>query len=116
MTPEPRKKVAALIWLAIDPRTGEPEALAALLAIRRLNVSLDELKLALGNAANRETVVERAPEFLDPIFPFGRHKGKRVSEIPTAYLMWVLDNTSVTGTLATQIELAIAGAKGKAAA
>ena len=26
----------------------------------------------------------------DPIIPFGKHKGKAVSECPTAYLDWLL--------------------------
>ncbi len=108
-----RKKVAAMIWLAIDPRTAEAEAIAALLGIRRMKVSLDELKLALGNAAIRETVVERVPEFIDPVMPFGKHKGKRLSAISKeapGYLAWILDNTEVKEFLAGQIELALAGA------
>lgn len=73
---EPRKKLASMIWLAIDPRTPEPEAQAALAGIRRMNASLDELKLALGNAATEVRVVERTPEFVDPVITFGKYSGK----------------------------------------
>jgi len=102
--------VASMIWLAIDPRTPDAEAIASLQAIRRMNVSLDELKLALGNAAARVEVVEKVPEFVDPVMPFGKHKGKRLTEIASTapgYLHWLLDNADLKDFLANQVELAL---------
>jgi hypothetical protein len=123
---EPRKKLAAMIWMAVDPRTSEPEATAALLGIRRLNPTLDELKLALGNAATEVRIVERTPEFVDPVCPFGKYGAKstkpmKLSEIASehpAYLPAILARQDEPGNtwiindwLRNQIELAILNAK-----
>jgi hypothetical protein len=35
--------------------------------------------------------------------PFGRHKGKEISEIPPDYLEWVSDNLTISGDLADEI-------------
>lgn len=107
---EPDKKIATMIWLAVDPRTPEGEAVASLQALRRMNVSLNELKLALGNAAAQVQVVEKTPEFLDPVQPWGKFKGKRLSEIAREkpdYLHWMLDKCNLSEFLATQVELAL---------
>lgn len=38
--------------------------------------------------------------------PFGKHRGKQLSEIPDSYLMWILDNVeSLSPTLRYAIEL-----------
>ena len=113
---EVRKRVASMIWMAIDPRTPEPEAVAAISAIRRMNVSIDELKLARGNAASRVEVVERVPEFTDPEMVFGKWKGRRLSQIAMAapgYLHWLLTSGVAKGYLVEQVELCLAGAKPK---
>jgi hypothetical protein len=35
--------------------------------------------------------------------PFGRHKGKEISEIPPDYLEWISDNLTISGDLADEI-------------
>ncbi len=103
-------KLAAMIWMAIDQRTPEGEATAALLALRRMEVSMDDLKAALGTASQRIIVVEKVPEFLNPEMPFGKHKGTRLSVIADeapGYLHWLLDNTDLNPSLKTQVELAL---------
>ena len=35
--------------------------------------------------------------------PFGRHKGKELSEIPPDYLEWISENLTITGDLADEI-------------
>jgi len=105
-------KVATMIWMAIDPRTPEGEATASLLALRRMNVSLDELKVALGNAAAQVRVVEKVPEFVDPVMSFGKHEGKRLSAIARSapgYLHWALSNMDrLDPFLRDQMKLALA--------
>jgi hypothetical protein len=123
---EVRKKLASMIWLAIDSRTPEPEAQAALAGIRRMNASLDELKLALGNAATEVRVVERTPEFVDPVIGFGKYGPKsgkplKLSEIVREhpqYFSWLLAKLDEPGStfkvdnwMRNQIELAILNAK-----
>ena len=45
-----------------------------------------------------------------PIFPFGKHKGKRIRAIPQAYLKWVLDNVARLDTdLKSAIAAVVAG-------
>lgn len=107
-------KVAAMIWMAIDPRTPEGEATASLLAMRRMELSMDDLKSALGVASQRVVAVhvEKVPEFVDPVMPFGKHKGRRLSDIADdspGYLHWLLDNTELKDFLRTQVQLAIGG-------
>jgi hypothetical protein len=35
--------------------------------------------------------------------PFGRHKGKEISEMPPDYLEWISTNLTITGDLADEI-------------
>lgn len=35
--------------------------------------------------------------------PFGKHKGKEVSEVPKGYLRWLLNNGELYGSLASEI-------------
>ena len=39
--------------------------------------------------------------------PFGRHKGKEISEIPPDYLEWISDNLTISGDTADEIYRAL---------
>jgi len=41
--------------------------------------------------------------------PFGKHKGKRLEEIPRNYLIWLKRNVSLTGTLAFEVDRILSG-------
>ncbi len=46
--------------------------------------------------------VKYIPQQLDPLekrMPFGKHKGKKLVEIPKDYLLWALDSGALKGSL-----------------
>ncbi len=44
---------------------------------------------------------EKEQEFL---MPFGKHKGKKMSEVPDSYLLWLSDEGTTTGLLRAYID------------
>jgi len=43
------------------------------------------------------------------IFPFGKHKGKNVADVPKGYLRWLLQNVELREPLLTAVRRAKAG-------
>lgn len=41
--------------------------------------------------------------------PFGRHKGKRLDQIPRGYLRWAQANVEMSGWLKTAVDAVVAG-------
>ena len=44
-----------------------------------------------------------------PTIPFGKHKGKRLSDIPPSYLRWVIANCWIDGELRLAIDCVLSG-------
>lgn len=111
------KKIATMIWMAIDPRTPEGEAEAALRGLRRLGVSREQLATALGSAHATATKVvykNKVPDFLDPQMPFGKWAGFKLSHImreEPSYLCWVLGNLHLNSFYDEQIKMAVMAAE-----
>ena len=38
------------------------------------------------------------------LFPFGKHKGQKLANVPAEYLLWALDNLELSFPLKTYIE------------
>src|SRR5438552_722906 len=100
-------KINALLWLAVDPRTPEGEAQAALAALRRMELAPSQVQGKLSIPA------QERPRFFDPVMPFGQFSEKagnpkRLSQIADeqpSYLWWLLDQEWLNPSLREQIEL-----------
>jgi len=44
-----------------------------------------------------------------PKWPFGKHKGKRIKEVPRGYLQWALTNCDLRGWLLAAVQATLAG-------
>lgn len=84
------RKHESIIRLALHANTPEGEWQAAAVALFRV-------MRADGVTPDEVCSVLLAPAVTWPEMPFGRHKGKRLPEVPLPYLTWLLtlDNLEV---------------------
>jgi len=98
-------KETKLLRLALDGAATDAEASTAagllIHILRRRNVRAEEFT-AVATAPRRTVSIET-------IMPFGKHKGRALSDIPEDYLVWVLDNCNLTPRLRTAILVTLQG-------
>lgn len=88
-----------IILLMMDPNATEGEQVNAatklMLLFRHRFQDGHELVKDLESLPERKAKQSYQDLWKDFIFPFGKHKGKKLSEIPTNYLVWALAETQL---------------------
>jgi hypothetical protein len=87
------EKTTRLLLLALDPQAapGEVEN-AAVAFVRRLRSRFSDGHAFLAELADKAELPDVANVYGAVKMPFGRHRDRRLRDIPPDYLLWVLDN------------------------
>jgi len=90
MTLTPQQQ--ALLLVAMDPGANPNEQnLAAVAFFRQLREQFSDGYALLARLGGPQEEHSRS-KYGSEILGFGKYKGQKLSEVPTPYLLWILDN------------------------